>query len=248
MLTNEHKKLMKYKIKIPKPCNENWSKMTPTERGMFCSNCRKEVINYQYYSDNQLLKSLNESKKICGRFSPNQIDKEISSLQTNRFHRIGLLLGFSSLFLSTPVYSQNEKSKTEIVENKSDDEPKQKSSDEYIEFYGKIMDKPRNDNENSYPIPGVNIVQKGTKNIVQSNFDGDFKIKIPIEDFKDKVVLVFNYIGMETKEEEVFKTKNSLKIEMILSDALMGEVVIIKCKKRNIFTRIENLFKKNTSH
>lgn len=239
---------MKYTIKIPKPCNENWSKMTPTERGMFCSNCRKEVINYQYYSDNQLLKSLNESKKICGRFSPNQIDKEISSLQTNRFHRIGLLLGFSSLFLSTPVYSQNEKSKTEIVENKSDDETKQKSSDEYIEFYGKIMDKPRNDNENSYPIPGVNIVQKGTKNIVQSNFDGDFKIKIPIEDFKDKVVLVFNYIGMETKEEEVFKTKNSLKIEMILSDALMGEVVIIKCKKRNIFTRIENLFKKNTSH
>ena len=239
---------MKYTIKISKPCNENWSKMTPTERGMFCSNCRKEVINYQYYSDNQLLKSLNESKKICGRFSPNQIDKEISSLQTNRFHRIGLLLGFSSLFLSIPVYSQNEKSKTEIVENKTDDEPKQKSSDEYIEFYGKIMDKPRTDNENSYPIPGVNIVQKGTKNIVQSNFDGDFKIKIPIEDFKDKVVLVFNYIGMETKEEEVFKTKNNLKIEMILSDALMGEVVIFKCKKRNIFTRIENLFKKNTSH
>ncbi|OCB71804.1 carboxypeptidase-like regulatory domain-containing protein [Flavobacterium crassostreae] len=239
---------MKYTIKIPKPCNENWSKMTPTERGMFCLNCRKEVINYQYYSDNQLLKSLNENEKICGRFSPNQIDKELSSLQTNRFRRIGLLLGFSSLFLSIPVYSQNEKSKTEIVENKTDDEPKQKSSDEYIEFYGKIMDKPRNDNENSYPIPGVNIVQKGTKNIVQSNFDGDFKIKIPIEDFKDKVVLVFSYIGMETKEEEVFKTKNNLKIEMILSDALMGEVVIFKYKKRNIFTRIENLFKKNTSH
>ncbi len=240
---NEPIKLMKYTIKIPKPCNENWSKMTPTERGMFCSNCRKEVINYQYYSDNQLLKSLNESKKICGRFSPNQIDKEISSLETNRFHRIGLLLGFSSLFLSTAVYSQNEKSKTEIIENKSVDELKQKSSDEFIAFYGKIMEKPRNNDENTYPIPRVNIIQKGTKNIVQSNFDGDFKIKIPIEDFEDKVVLVFNYIGMDSKEVEVFKTKNNLKIEMILSDALMGEVIIVKTKKKNIFTRIGNLFK-----
>jgi hypothetical protein len=65
---------MKYTIKIPKPCNENWSKMTQ-QRGMLCSNCKK-VINYQYYSDNQLLKSLMKVKKICGRFSPNQIDKE----------------------------------------------------------------------------------------------------------------------------------------------------------------------------
>jgi hypothetical protein len=50
-------------------------------------------------------------KKICGRFSPNQIDKEISSLETNRFHQIGLLLGFHLCFLSTPVYSQNESQK-----------------------------------------------------------------------------------------------------------------------------------------
>jgi hypothetical protein len=233
---------MKYTIKIPNPCNENWNTMTPTERGMFCSNCKKEVINYEYYSDNQLLKNLNNDEKICGRFSLNQIDKELKSTKTNRLHQIGLLLGFSSLFLSTPVYSQNEKSKTEIVENKSDDKLKQKGSDEYIEFYGKIKNMPRNDNENSYPIPGVNIVQKGTKNIVQSNLDGDFKIKVPIEDFKDKVVLIFNYIGMETKEVEVYKTKSNLKIEIILSDAVLGEFTIVKIKKRNIFTRIGKLF------
>ncbi|MGQ7947141.1 carboxypeptidase-like regulatory domain-containing protein [Flavobacterium sp. WC2509] len=217
--------------------------MTSTERGMFCSNCRKEVINYQYYSNNQLLKSLNESKKICGRFSPNQIDKELNSIETNLFHRIGLLFGFSSLFLTTPAFSQSEKSKTEIIENKSDDELKQKSSNEFIEFYGKILEKPRNNNDKSYPIPGVNIIQKDTKNVVQSNIDGNFIIKIPIEDFKDKVVLIFNFIGMETKEVEVFKTNSNLKIEMILSDALMGEVIIVKTKKRNIFKRIGNLFK-----
>jgi hypothetical protein len=234
---------MKYTIKIPNPCNENWSKMTSTERGMFCSNCKKEVINYQYYSNNQLLKNLKDSKEICGRFSPNQIDKELNLTEINWFHRIGILFGFSSLFLSTPVYSQNEKSKTEIVENKSNDELAQKSSNEYIEFYGKIMETSRIDNDTSHPIPGVGIIQKGTKNIVQSNFDGDFKIKVPINDFKDKVVLIFSYIGMETKEVEVYKTKSNLKIEMTLSHAVLGEIIIVKTKKRNIFTRIGNLFK-----
>jgi hypothetical protein len=240
---NEQIKLMKYTIKIPKPCNENWSKMTPTERGMLCSNCRKEVINYQYYSNNQLLKSLNESEKICGRFSPNQINKELNSSETTRIHRIGLLLGFSSLILATPVFSQSEKSKTEIIENKSNDELKQKNSIEFIQFYGKILEKPRNKDDKSNPIPGVYIVQKGTKNNVQSNIDGDFLIKVPIQDFKDRVVLIFSYIGMEPKEVEVFKTKSNLKIEMILSDVLMGEVIIVKTKKKNIFTKIGNLFK-----
>jgi hypothetical protein len=234
---------MKYTIKIPNPCNENWSKMTSTERGMFCSNCKKEVINYQYYSNNQLLKNLNDSEKNCGRFSLNQIDKELNSTETNLLHRIGLLLGFSSLFLSTPVFSQNEKSKIEIIENKSNDELTQKNSDEYIEFFGKIMEKSRNNNDTIYSIPGVNVVQKGTKNIVQSNLDGDFKIKVPIEDFKDKVVLTFNYIGMETNEVEVFKAKSNLKIEMILNDAVLGGFEIVVIKKRNIFTRIGKLFK-----
>jgi hypothetical protein len=87
---------MKYTIKIPKPCNENWVKWLQHKEVCFVQIV--EVINYQYYSDNQLLKSLNESEKICGRFSPNQIDKEISSLETNRFHQLELLLGFSLFF------------------------------------------------------------------------------------------------------------------------------------------------------
>ncbi|TDD99096.1 carboxypeptidase-like regulatory domain-containing protein [Flavobacterium sandaracinum] len=240
--------MTKYTIQIPNPCTENWNTMTPTERGKFCSNCKKEVINYQYYSNNQLFKSLNNDEKICGRFSPYQINIELKATKTNPLYQLGLFLGFSSLLLSTPVYSQNGKSKMEIVESKSDDELKQKSSDEFVEFYGKIIGKATTGNENSYSIQGVNIVQKSTKNSVQSNFDGDFKIKIPLEDFRDEVTLVFNYIGMETKEVKLSTTKNHLKIEMIVSNVLMGEVVIVKYKKRNIFTRIGKVFKKNTTH
>ena len=35
---------MKYKLKIPNPCDEKWNEMTPTEKGVFCSKCNKEGI------------------------------------------------------------------------------------------------------------------------------------------------------------------------------------------------------------
>jgi hypothetical protein len=41
------------------------------------------------------------------------------------------------------------------------------------------------DDKSNYPFK-TTIIQKGL-NIAESRFDGDFKIKIPIEDFKDKV-------------------------------------------------------------
>jgi hypothetical protein len=63
-------------------------------------------------------------------------------------------------------------------------------------FYGKIM-------ENleiimrTATLSRSQYYSKGTKNIIQSNFDGTLKSKF--EDFKDKVVLVFLIIGMDTK-------------------------------------------------
>ncbi len=234
---------MKFIIKIPKPCNEDWSKMTSTEKGMFCSNCKKEVLNYQYFSNDQLVKSLNENEPICGRFSTNQIDKTLHTSQIKKNQSIALLMGFTSFLLSTPVFSQNEKSKTEITENKLTSQQVEMNSTEFIELSGKVLEK-LNTNEKNASLPGVTIVQKGTDNKVASNFDGDFSIKIPSKDFEDKVVLLFNYIGMEPKEVEVFKANKSLKIEMVQSqDMLMGEVVIVKYKKRSIFKRIKNLFK-----
>lgn len=233
---------MKITIKIPNPCHEDWSKMTPTQKGMFCSNCKKEVINYEYYSDNQLLKSINKSDKICGRFSPNQINKELNSSEIKQNHSIGVLMSFTSLLLTTPVFSQNEKSKTEISENKPIIQQAQMNSTEFIELSGKILEK-TNTGEKSAPIPGVSIVQKGTNNKVDSNFEGDFLIKIPVVDFKDRVILIFNYIGMESKEVEVFKTNNILKIEMVQSETIMGEVIIVNYKKRSFFKKIRSLFK-----
>lgn len=51
---------------------------------------------------------------------------------------------------------------------------------------------------NGEPMPGVSIIIKGTSTGVTANFDGNYSIKCSVED-----VLVFSYIGMNTKEVKV---------------------------------------------
>jgi hypothetical protein len=225
---------MKYKIEIPNPCNENWSKMTSTEKGMHCSKCNKEVIDFTHLSNYQLAKKINQKNIVCGRFLSSQINIDLDFSQSNLIQRTSILLGFSSLFLASPVFSQIKNDNIEIVE-KSKNENITKQED-YIEITGIVSD-------NSGPIPGVNVIQKKTQNQVQSNYDGTFLIKIPIKDFEQKVYLDFQFIGMNTEEIEVFKNKTVLKIEMNSDGIFLGEMVV-RSNRPNIFKRFINLFRK----
>jgi hypothetical protein len=64
-------------IRIPKPCHEDWKKMTQTEKGKFCGVCTKEVIDFTSKTDEDLVKSLANSKNTCGRFKKSQLNREV---------------------------------------------------------------------------------------------------------------------------------------------------------------------------
>ena len=49
------------------------------------------------------------------------------------------------------------------------------------------------------PLPGANIVQKGTANGTVTNIDGEFKMKLP----EGKSVLVIALVGYKTLEMEI---------------------------------------------
>lgn len=65
--------------------------------------------------------------------------------------------------------------------------------------------KSKTDNE---PIPGVNIVEKGTENGTQSDFDGNFSIEVS----NPNATLIFSFIGMITKEYKL-NEENKIIIE-----------------------------------
>ncbi|HET8735318.1 MAG TPA: TonB-dependent receptor [Pricia sp.] len=73
------------------------------------------------------------------------------------------------------------------------------------------------------PLPGVNIVQKGTTNGVVSDFDGNYSIQLSDDGSN---VLVFSYLGFQTLEEAV---ENRVTVNVSLSEdsQQLDEVVVI---------------------
>ncbi|WP_337967231.1 TonB-dependent receptor [uncultured Flavobacterium sp.] len=71
-------------------------------------------------------------------------------------------------------------------------------------------------------LPGVNIVEKGTKNSASTDFDGHYKIKLT----NPKATIVFSFIGFKTKEIAV-AGKSKLDISLTEDSNALNEVVVV---------------------
>ncbi|WP_369048069.1 SusC/RagA family TonB-linked outer membrane protein [Tenacibaculum sp. UWU-22] len=73
--------------------------------------------------------------------------------------------------------------------------------------------------DQSGPLPGVNILKKGTNQGVNTDFDGKYTIKAKTGD-----VLVFSFVGMKTVEKTV-GASNTINVAMV-NDDVLDEVVV----------------------
>lgn len=85
-----------------------------------------------------------------------------------------------------------------------------------IQVSGQVID------ENGTPLTGANILEKGTTNGTQADFDGNFSLDLN----DDNAVLVVSYIGFATKEVSVNGQTN---ISVIMEESAVGmdEVVVV---------------------
>lgn len=111
-----------------------------------------------------------------------------------------LPLGFSYEIVdrSVVIKKRDEKSKETLVQS--------------ITIRGKVIDIKK------HPLPGVTVLVKGTTLGVSTSTDGSFKLEIP----NKNVVLVFSFVGMESKEVKL----NELKDEDILIGKKNLEVIL----------------------
>ncbi|WP_317172464.1 carboxypeptidase-like regulatory domain-containing protein [Gelidibacter maritimus] len=70
------------------------------------------------------------------------------------------------------------------------------------------------------PIPGVNVIVKGTTRGVQTDFDGNYSIRASVGE-----VLAFSYVGMQTAEA-VVGASNTINMGLSIDGAL-DEVVVV---------------------
>lgn len=77
------------------------------------------------------------------------------------------------------------------------------------------------DYETGEALIGVSILKKGTNNGTQTDFNGNFELKLDKGD-----VLIFSYIGYQTKEIE-YSDQENLNITIAKDEEVIDEVVII---------------------
>lgn len=85
--------------------------------------------------------------------------------------------------------------------------------------------------ENNIPLPGVNILIKGTNSGTQTNFEGEFRLTAQEGD-----ILVFSFLGTQTVER-VVDDANIYNVIMAQDQASLDEVVVVgygKQSRRNI--------------
>ncbi|MEG1229608.1 MAG: TonB-dependent receptor plug domain-containing protein, partial [Flavobacterium sp.] len=71
-------------------------------------------------------------------------------------------------------------------------------------------------------LPGVNVLEKGTKNGTSTDFDGHYKIKLT----NPKAVLTFSFIGFVTKEVSA-AGKTKIDVFLVEDANNLNEVVVI---------------------
>ncbi|MEZ4796120.1 MAG: carboxypeptidase-like regulatory domain-containing protein [Flavobacteriaceae bacterium] len=207
-------------LNIPKPCHEDWNKMTPQEKGRHCSVCQKKVFDFTTKTDEAIIKTFEQEGNVCGRYLNSQLNRTLilSRKEKNSFASLvasGLL---ALLSISSQNLSAQEKPKTVKLDTILKPTADNKIISSIVEtklIEGTVVD------DTKMPLPGVYILIKGTNIGTQSDFDGNFGIKV-----KQGDVLIFSYVGMETKQVNI-SDFNNLNIELEMSEFIMGEMVVM---------------------
>ncbi|SDS03334.1 SusC/RagA family TonB-linked outer membrane protein [Christiangramia echinicola] len=75
--------------------------------------------------------------------------------------------------------------------------------------------------QDGLPLPGVNVIEKGTSNGAQTDFDGNFSISVAEGD-----ILTLSYVGFKTQEITV-GASNTIDVTMAVDAGALEEVVVV---------------------
>ncbi len=93
--------------------------------------------------------------------------------------------------------------------------------------------------ENNVPLPGANILEKGTSNGTQTDFDGNFTLSVG----SVNSVLVVSYVGYVSQEITV-GTKTNFNIKLQEDSAKLDEVIVVAFgtqKKESVVSSITSI-------
>lgn len=198
-----------FTLSVPEPCHENWNKMTPADKGRFCKSCEKTVIDFTNQSDRAIAETFKKAEgQICGRFTPNQLDRPIplepKLYQNTRWKAFGLML--SSLLATSDIKATDFKTITPPPTHQAFLPPiEDATSDilaEVITLEGRLID--QENNEALIAVSVSVLMPNGKKINSLTDINGHFELKIPTDLLKIEgeeeasIDIKFEYVAYET--------------------------------------------------
>ncbi len=227
-------------VSIPKACHESWDAMTPAEKGRFCQNCQKVVVDFTQMSDEQIHSFYkNNPGKSCGHYYASQLNRpiEVSQPDKKRFLPAVVFASMTTFFFSSTT-NASAKTKPELVQLPEEvyypatafEKEHVIGNDSSYLIKGIVSDK------NDTPIPGVTIMVSGTTTGTQTNSDGSFRLNVKYT--SDEICVRVSFIGFNTFEYPVNKYADNSKIRILLKEddqRMSGDVIVTV--RASFFTR-----------
>lgn len=158
----------KIQISIPEPCNENWLKMTPVEKGRFCDSCQRKVYDFTIATDREIIKAFNEEEKLCGRFISTQLNRDIVlPAEKNK-----IWLATTSAIISFIGFGTYETFAQGNIRVEQLEKQLATFNEDEVEVSGVVLD------ENHIPLSDISIGFKGNKAQLKTDAYGKFSIRV----------------------------------------------------------------------
>lgn len=230
-------------INISNPCSEDWSSMTNNEKGRFCQNCKKTVVDFSQMELFEIKSYLEQqSNKVCGRIPSHKLDSFNSTYQAlpspsliRNWTLAAVMTGVISFptiaqqtntaiipTSSLAIYSFPEKISDINVENNNIVTPPTGDS---IVLAGKVMD------QSGEVLPFVKVSIEGKKAQVSTDFDGLFHLKVP-KSAETAIISVYS-IGMTPRLISFVPNQSKTDFVIVLEEEelLMGMVHYLSPKE-----------------
>lgn len=214
-------------VSIKTPCSENYKHFSPTKAGGFCNSCEKEVIDFTNMKPEAIINyfKLKSSQNTCGRFNTEQLRTLNHIPRTHK--KLNFVGGFGLALLSFFSFTTTQAQDKKTIATNNISVINDTYQEKNIHVKGTVLD------ENGLPLPGTNIILKGTAIGTQTNFDGEFEFP---EKLQKGDVLIFSFIGYSSKTIVINTETKTPTIEMEVNmDAVacivMGKVAVKKVYK-----------------
>ena len=199
-------------------CDQQWEKMTPSERGRICGKCDKQIIDFRNFTPLEIAREHALSNlPVCGLYTEEQLAPTKRMTFKKKSTWSSVYLGILGLFYVNNLSGQETGDSTTIVQTEKDYEKRntdviQKSNSPAVQAADSIIISGRLTDTNDEPLIHGTVLVKDFNKGTSTDFEGFYHIDLT-EFFQDtsEITLVFSYIGFQTTE--VLLRRDEVKVE-----------------------------------